>query len=264
MIKNNGKEQFFIWCIASISIILIYGCLIIGFLFFRTEQAAAKGGPEAIMLEFAEEPEAPNVETVSQTIQQAMIEENVEEQVEEQPKPEEVEKPIVEMPKSEMQEEVKKEVKKPEPPIKDKKLAEKPRPRHKNKREITDEQKAEREQSASGPQIVAKPGKTYAASHNNRESGAGGRELATWQSKVQRRIAFSASRSRTSRTNGRGVALISFKFDGNGNITNANIIRSSGNPAIDETALQAVKKATPIPTPPNGWTKPLTVPVEIK
>jgi protein TonB len=72
---------------------------------------------------------------------------------------------------------------------------------------------------------------------------------ARWKSRVQAKIARNARRCPGNDT---GLAAVRFSFDGNGNITNVSLSRSSGNSAIDNYIVSAVKRASPIPAPPAG------------
>ncbi|MFN7101231.1 MAG: TonB family protein [Pseudorhizobium sp.] len=72
---------------------------------------------------------------------------------------------------------------------------------------------------------------------------------ARWKSRVQAKIARNARRCPG---NVPGLAAVRFNFDGNGNITNVSLSRSSGNSAIDNYIVSAVKRASPIPAPPAG------------
>lgn len=231
------------------------------------DRNAVMGGQEAIMLEFAEEPMAPDVEDVSEDIQEETVkQEKVEEKVEDQPKevaqdePEKVEpqpEPQPEPQKSEMVE----EVKKPLPP-KEVKKVKKVEPKKADPKK--DVKKADQTQKAKGPQIAAKNGPTFAAPTTNRQFGSDGHLVASWQNKVQRRIAFVAARTKRPGAPSKSSSYVTFSFDKQGNITSARTSRSSGDPSIDALALQIVRKSSPIPTPPDGWNGSLTVPVEVR
>ena len=152
------------------------------------------------------------------------------------------------------------EVKKPEP----KKEVKKPKPETRKAEPKKDVKKADVTQKASGPEIVAKKGPTYAAPTTNRVFGGDGRLVSSWQNKVQRRIALIASRTTKPRASSRSTTYVTFNFDQKGNIISARTSRSSGDAAIDNLALQIVKKSSPIPPPPEGWNSALTVPVEVR
>ncbi|MHC5308219.1 energy transducer TonB family protein [Bartonella sp. LJL80] len=267
LIEKNGPKQILMWTSAAVAVVGIHvgaGYLAAS---LQGDRNAVMGGPEAIMLEFAEEPMAPDVEDVSETIQEETVKdapEELNEQEEETPQevaeaePEKVEpEPL----KSDMVE----EIKKPEPPkepVKPKVEQRKAEP--KKTAPKRDVKKAEKSQKATGPQIAAKKGPTFAAPTTNRSFGNNGRLVASWQNKVQRRIAYMASRAKRPGKAGRASAYVTFNFDQSGNITSARTSRSSGDPSIDALALQIVRKASPIPSPPEGWSGALTVPVEVR
>jgi protein TonB len=48
-----------------------------------------------------------------------------------------------------------------------------------------------------------------------------------------------------------GVVTVSFSLDGTGRVTNARIIKGSGSPLLDDEALEILKRADPLPAPPE-------------
>lgn len=252
LIEPKEPSRITLWVSAAIFVVSVHAAL--GYLAasLQHDRNAVMGGEEAIMLEFAEEPMAPDVEEVSEVIQEETVQEE---------KPEEIATPEPEPVEPEPQEsDMVEEIKKPEPPkeIKPKKVeVKKPDPKK-------DVKKAERSQKATGPEIVAKKGPTYAGPTTNRKFGGNGHLVASWQNKVQRRIAFVASRVRKPGSASRSSAYITFNFDASGNITSVRTSRSSGDPSVDQLASDIVRKSSPIPTPPEGWTGSLTVPVEVR
>ena len=56
-------------------------------------------------------------------------------------------------------------------------------------------------------------------------------------------------------TDGGLTASLVFKVDGNGNINNIRITKSSGNSAFDEYCIKAVNRSAPIPPPPDELAK---------
>ncbi|WP_297323112.1 TonB family protein [uncultured Bartonella sp.] len=243
-----------LWIGATIFVLSIYAGLGYWASSMRGDPNVVRGGIESIMLEFVEEPMAPDVEEISEFIREETVQDKEEEKEEpvEEAKPEPEPEPV----KSEMVE----EIKKPEP----KKEVRKPKIEKPKVEPKKDVKKADVAQKASGPEIVAKRGPTYAGPTNNRVFGGEGRLVSSWQNKVQRRIALIAARTQKPRTSNRASAYVTFNFDKSGAITSARMSRSSGDPAIDELALQIVRKSSPIPTPPEGWNGSLTVPVEVR
>jgi len=64
-----------------------------------------------------------------------------------------------------------------------------------------------------------------------------------------------------------GECLLDLKIDSNGNVQSANIQQSSGHTALDNQALEMVRKASPFPAPPEalrGRSFNITVPVSFK
>jgi protein TonB len=52
----------------------------------------------------------------------------------------------------------------------------------------------------------------------------------------------------------KGVAQVDFRIDRNGHVVSSRIVQSSGSAALDEDALATLKRADPLPLPPNGIT----------
>jgi periplasmic protein TonB len=50
----------------------------------------------------------------------------------------------------------------------------------------------------------------------------------------------------------RGVVNVGFQIDRRGHVLNDRIVQSSGSSALDEEALATIKRANPLPAPPNG------------
>jgi protein TonB len=62
----------------------------------------------------------------------------------------------------------------------------------------------------------------------------------------------------------KGTAQLAFSLDRQGRVTTARITKSSGSAALDQEALDLVRRAQPFPSPPaalNGAQVDLTVPV---
>ncbi|MDE1160102.1 MAG: TonB family protein [Neorhizobium sp.] len=84
---------------------------------------------------------------------------------------------------------------------------------------------------------------------------------AQWMTRVRAKIARNARRCPGGDT---GVVAVSFSFDGSGNIGRVSVARSSGNSQIDDYVTEAIRRASPIPTPPSGVASTLTQAVECK
>jgi len=58
-----------------------------------------------------------------------------------------------------------------------------------------------------------------------------------------------------------GIAYVRFTIDGAGNVLSARLVRSSGYAELDREAVALVRRASPVPPPPPGANRIITVPV---
>lgn len=101
-----------------------------------------------------------------------------------------------------------------------------------------------------------------AAAPDSGSGSLGAAQQASWKSKVfahiKRRQRYpSASRARGDE----GVATVRFTIDSSGNVLSSSLVKSSGFPALDEEAVALLKRASPVPAPPDGQGRPVTVPI---
>ena len=61
-----------------------------------------------------------------------------------------------------------------------------------------------------------------------------------------------------------GVATVRFALDGGGAVTLADLAQSSGDRALDDAALAAVKRASPLPAPPTGAPRDYSAPIRFE
>ncbi|MFP5304962.1 MAG: TonB family protein, partial [Gammaproteobacteria bacterium] len=59
----------------------------------------------------------------------------------------------------------------------------------------------------------------------------------------------------------RGTALVGFRVDGRGDVSQLRLERSAGHATLDAEALALVDRAAPLPAPPRGEVLRLSVPV---
>ena len=59
----------------------------------------------------------------------------------------------------------------------------------------------------------------------------------------------------------RAVAYVRFSIDGGGHVLSAALLRSSGVAEVDREAVALVQRASPLPSPPPGAARTLTLPV---
>ncbi|EET47109.1 TonB family protein [Thalassobium sp. R2A62] len=72
--------------------------------------------------------------------------------------------------------------------------------------------------------------------------------VANYPNQVVRRI----SNVRREGTRARGVAVVSFRIGGSGQLVAVSIARSSGNADLDRIAINHIRRAAPFPAPPSG------------
>jgi len=109
--------------------------------------------------------------------------------------------------------------------------------------------------------VQARQAEVAAASQTSSGSGPS-ISPARWQSRLlahlERRKRYpSSARSRGEQ----GTAYVRFRIDDAGNVVSASLARSSGFPALDEEVVAMVRRASPVPAPPPGVNRSITVPV---
>lgn len=93
-------------------------------------------------------------------------------------------------------------------------------------------------------------------------TGSTGPESASWLQKVSERIARNKrypARARSRQEE--GVVKIRFTIDGAGNVLASSIVTSSGVDGLDAEALALMKRVSPVPPPPPGAPRTITIPI---
>lgn len=147
----------------------------------------------------------------------------------------------------------------PKPP--EKEVVKKEQPKAKKAVRKPPAKKPTPSRNADVAKVQTKQSKVAAASQTS--AGAGSNvSPARWQSRLlahlERRKRYpSASKSRGEQ----GTAYVRFRIDDAGNVMSVSLARSSGFPALDEEVVAMVRRASPVPAPPQGVNKNITVPV---
>ncbi|WP_117192896.1 cell envelope integrity protein TolA [Rhizobium terrae] len=142
------------------------------------------------------------------------------------------------------------EEKKPEPKKEPVKKTQKPKPKQQ-------QQQAQRDMAEA--KIEAKQSDRTAASQNSTGFFSPSVSPQQWMTRVRTKIARYARKCPGNET---GIVTVRFSFDGGGNIGSVSVAGSSGNSAIDEYVVSAVRRASPIPAPPAGAGSSLSQPVK--
>ncbi|MGI2033032.1 energy transducer TonB family protein [Rhizobium panacihumi] len=203
--------------------------------------------PEPVVEEQPPEPTPEPVQEVTETVPEEPPEPQVDPIVEEQMAAlDNVEVPLPMMRPPEPVE------KKPEEPVK-KKVAEKPRPKKQ-----APASKASQEAKVDANQS----NRTAAQQTSTSTSSAPSISPQRWQGRLaahlERRKKYpAAARSRREE----GTASVRFQIDSSGNVLSVSLSRSSGSDALDQEVLALLKRASPVPAPPAGVNKTITVPI---
>lgn len=147
----------------------------------------------------------------------------------------------------------------PEPPKKE--VAKKEQPKAEKPRRKPPAKKPAPSRNADVAKVQTRQAKVAAASQTSAGRGAN-ISPARWQARLlahlERRKRYpSAARARGEQ----GIAYVRFRIDDAGNVTSVGLARSSGFPALDEEVVSMVRRASPVPAPPPGVNKNITVPV---
>lgn len=245
----------------------------------------------AMVIELAPEPEAPMEEQVSEAPQQETAAEP-EEQVEPEPVPEEIKEPepepepepvqepeevvpdVVEAPKPEVAVPLPIEKPEPKPEPKPEKKVEKPKPEKPKPVQKVEKpkpkkaEKAKETRQASAPRMDADNGARAAANRRGENNASAGVSSAKWTSKLQAHMARNVRfLQRKASRNSKGLVQVTFVIDPSGNVLSARLAGSSGDPTVDQMALEAARRASPVPAPPAAMAKarmPITLPLLFK
>ncbi|MBW6423650.1 TonB family protein [Rhizobium sp. XQZ8] len=139
------------------------------------------------------------------------------------------------------------------PPIAEKPTEEKkPEPKKEQSKKVQQkpkQQQPQAQQERAEAKVQAKESDRTAADRTSTGLFSQSVTPAKWKSRVEAKLARTA---RKCPSNGSGTATVRFSFDGSGNVTNVSLSRSSGDPKVDDYIVGAVRRASPIPSPPSG------------
>jgi protein TonB len=218
---------------------------------------------QAQPVEKVEEKVEAEPETVAEPVEKIQREEVAKAEPEEEKKPEEVLPKTVEVKTPEVAIPI------PQPrPI----FKEKSRPEKKQVKEVQllpEPRKAKTNPEPTPIEIARLPVQQMPAAPAARSQparmGAGGVTAASWQRQLQKWVEqykdypLAAKRKRQ-----QGTVEVKFTIDANGHITSSRVGRSSGNPLLDQAALNTLQRASPVPAPPMGFNTASLVVMELE
>jgi len=114
------------------------------------------------------------------------------------------------------------------------------------------------------PEPAARPSGVRATA-NAPAPAHGAAELAAYRNVLIAKISGLARYPEAARERGAtGVATVRFALDGGGAVTLADLAQSSGDRALDDEAMAAVRRASPLPAPPAGAARAYSAPIRFE
>jgi protein TonB len=217
----------------------------------ETEIKPLPGNPPPILITPVEEKTPEPEKKLAQPLKHPVSKPRVVQKVAEvKPVDKPVEKPAVQ------QEQPKPVVKKEKPKQVEKKERKKTKAREGN---------AETDSNKGSSKADKKAGDSQDASQgNSKKKIKGNASTSNYKGLVQRKLERAKKRVRVA---AKGTVIVSFTISANGNVVNLRVRKSSGKPAIDQGALDIVRRASPFPAlPPETGLKsyPVSVPMTFK
>jgi periplasmic protein TonB len=129
------------------------------------------------------------------------------------------------------------------------------------------------EQAVAAPLTMAPPRvdateQPVAAAPSPGSAAAAARAKAAWEKSIVTHLNRFKRYPEAARAHGnQGDVAVQFTLDRGGGVIGSRIVRSSGSSALDEEALAVLRRANPLPAPPehvNGTTFDLTLPIQFR
>jgi protein TonB len=134
----------------------------------------------------------------------------------------------------------------PEEPVKKKVAKAEPAP---EKKASKAEDPARKKTAEAKPETkAAKPATAAATASAMGAKASGGVSPAAYAKAVMKKVRA----TRKQRGAGRGAVVVGFSIAGSGGLASVQVIRSSGNAALDAVALDHIRRSAPFPPPPEG------------
>jgi protein TonB len=128
-------------------------------------------------------------------------------------------------------------------------LAQSPRPPARPARRRVEEAAQVEQVAARAPEVTPPTaGAVSAAEPAQKQREAGGRDVARYGDLVMRQIA----KQRRAKAPDRGVVVVGFEVGPDGGLRRIVVVATSGSAALDQVALDHIRRAAPFPPPPEG------------
>lgn len=227
----------------------------------------------AIMVELAPAPVAPKTVEQSFAVAPTRVEDAKPDPVVDRPEPDKQDEPIVTLePMPEPDKKVEKQAVEDDPQVVQKRaevpmLAKKPKPmpqvtpKDKTRPPVPRKQAARRSQQAAPAQVQAEQAPTAAAMLTSRGLTASVSSV-QWQSQLLAHLERRKQYPPGAKSRGeQGTVYVRFSIDTAGNVLSVRLAGASGFAELDQEVLSLVRRASPVPAPPPGVNRTLTVPV---
>lgn len=117
-------------------------------------------------------------------------------------------------------------------------------------------------QAAKKAKAQVQPSTRTAAAQTSNGAGQPSVSPARWQSQLMAHLERRKRYPAGSKSKGeQGTVYVSFRIDDSGNVLSVTLSRSSGYGALDQSVVDLVRRASPVPAPPPGANKTIVAPV---
>jgi len=269
----ESQQDSPLWLTGGLLALALHGGLAVWWMWTPPPVAADDAPPAAIMIEIADTAQAVQTQqnniTTEKVDAQASQAQNKEEaqsdgaaapaQAQPQPSLKEPEKPLPVVEKTVMTQSAARASKS--------KKDEQRKAQQKRQRQQKQQQEQQREQAASAQSVQAQVQAQQALRNAARQTVASNalspQQRATWMSKVMAHLEKRKRYPQAAQDRGQqGVATVEFTLDGQGNVQTVALRKGVGFSALDNEVLSLLRRASPVPAPPDGEPKRLTAQIQ--
>lgn len=269
----ESQQDSPLWLTGGLLALALHGGLAVWWMWTPPPVAADDAPPAAIMIEIADTAQAVQTQqnniTTEKVDAQASQAQNKEQAqsdgaaapAEAQPQPplKEPEKPLPVVDKAVMAQSAARASKS--------KKDEQRKAQQERQRQQKQQQEQQREQAASAQSVQAQVQAQQASRNAARQTVASNalspQQRATWMSKVMAHLEKRKRYPQAAQDRGQqGVATVEFTLDGQGNVQTVALRKGVGFSALDNEVLSLLRRASPVPAPPDGEPKRLTAQIQ--
>lgn len=269
----ESQQDSPLWLTGGLLALALHGGLAVWWMWTPPPVAADDAPPAAIMIEMADTAQAVQTqqnnittETVDAQASQAQNKEEAQSdgaaapaQAQPQPSLKEPEKPLPVVEKAVMTQSAARASKS--------KKDEQRKAQQERQRQQKQQQEQQREQAASAQSVQAQVQAQQAPRNAARQTVASNalspQQRATWMSKVMAHLEKRKRYPQAAQDRGQqGVATVEFTLDGQGNVQTVALRKGVGFSALDNEVLSLLRRASPVPAPPDGEPKRLTAQIQ--